>query len=165
MSSGKSIQTDIVQPSRSYFLFFYSSKLCSYLLQILQINLSGFQYFLALGEIYVVTKVLSVSLTIYKPWLLLNPVNSENLWNSMKRCSNFWVNSGLESNLKKMDVAYSSEIKEKIKALLDSIDLIHKLDMSTLQNHVSGHKASLCQLSLLPLGKLQGMLNYWNYNL
>lgn len=106
------------------------------------------------------TKVLSVSLTIYKPWLLLNPVDSEDLWNSMKKCFNFWENSGLESNFKKMDVTDSNEIKEKIKSLFDSIDLIHNLDMPTLQNHLSGRGASLCQLSLLPLGELQGKLNY-----
>lgn len=109
------------------------------------------------------TEVLRASATLYKPWILANSGDSRDLFNHLGECKSAWMDSGLNEALECVLDSVGLEYKERIKALLDSLEVIHKLDEAALRSHVLGPREPFCKLSLLPLGVLKEMeLVLWN---
>lgn len=93
---------------------------------------------------------------LYKPWILSNPEDcSREVVSSLKKCAELWATWGLERTLgSSISVdAIDCKVKEPAK----SIKLLYDLDELSFQNHVFDHDSVVCELSLLPVDKLQGM--------
>lgn len=68
------------------------------------------------------------------------------------------MDSGLKEALETISSTVDLEHKGTIKALLESIHVIHELDALALQNLVFGQEEPICRLSLLSTRVSQGML-------
>ncbi|XXG54460.1 hypothetical protein AAC387_Pa03g2329 [Persea americana] len=109
----------------------------------------GLRYFVSLGEIYRVSEVLRASATLYKPWILSNCGDSMSMFVSLEECKSAWMDSGLKEALETISSTVDLEHKGTIKALLESIHVIHELDALALQNLVFDQEEPICRLSLL----------------
>ncbi|KAL5982550.1 hypothetical protein ACLOJK_016623 [Asimina triloba] len=63
---------------------------------------AGLQYFLALGEIYRVAQMLRVSVSFYKPWILLKSMDPTNISQLLEDCTTSWAGSGLQESLERL---------------------------------------------------------------
>ncbi|KAF8707108.1 hypothetical protein HU200_030341 [Digitaria exilis] len=122
----------------------------------------GGHYFIALGEIYRVAQILSFSLNCFKPWVLAELGMLSKMLACLDICSNAWI-SGLETALKR--VVDTNLLGASVaKALVESINNIHELEVPKLQNFLPTNEMA-CSLSLLPPSSLPGMkLIMWNGN-
>ncbi|MQM09443.1 hypothetical protein Taro_042311 [Colocasia esculenta] len=110
----------------------------------------GQQYFLALGEIYRIIEILSVSARLYKAWILLNPADSSVFLTCIKKSLEAWKGSALKHTLEIISESLG-ELKVVTEELLESLTFISELCTETLQSHLPNHGTHFCGLSLLPL--------------
>jgi len=120
----------------------------------------GGDYFIALGEIYRVARILYLSLQCFKPWVLADPGMLSKIMAWLDRCSDAWT-SCLETALKR--VIDSNRLDASVaKALMESINNIKELELPSLQNFLPTNEMT-CRLSLLPPSAVPGMkLIMWN---
>ncbi|TVU26981.1 hypothetical protein EJB05_29559, partial [Eragrostis curvula] len=125
-----------------------------------QVISEGGHWFIALGEIYRVAQILSLSLQYFKPWVLANPGMLTKMLASLESCNNAW-SGGLQMALKL--VAESNRLDASVaKALMESIKEINELEVSNLQNFLPNNDTT-CRLTLLPASLIRGMkVIMWN---
>lgn len=128
-----------------------------------QILNKGNKYFLALGEVYRIIKILKATVRVYMPWLLSNLENSNDIVAFLEKGNAAWINSGLEEALRSISSNMDLDDKDLAKPLLESIHLIDNVNVPTFQDTASQHKNRFCKFSLLPLDKLPGIKTaVWN---
>ncbi|KAF7071557.1 hypothetical protein CFC21_076842 [Triticum aestivum] len=122
----------------------------------------GANWFVALGEIYRVARLLHLSLQYFKPWVLADPGMFSKMLACWDSCINAWT-SGLETALK--TVVDSNHLAAPAgKALLESIISINELEVANFQHCLANNELT-CRLTLLPTGLLQGgKVVVWNGN-
>ncbi|KAM3273744.1 hypothetical protein ACQJBY_043131 [Aegilops geniculata] len=122
----------------------------------------GANWFVALGEIYRVARLLHLSLQYFKPWVLADPGMFSKMLACWDSCINAWT-SGLETALK--TVVDSNHLAAPAgKALLESIISINELEAANFQHCLANNELT-CRLTLLPTGLLQGgKVVVWNGN-
>lgn len=121
------------------------------------LEITGRQYFHALGEIFRVVEVLGASAKLYKPWVLLGSADPTVLFSLLNECTMLWSSSGLDVALQNISEPIDSEHDRTVKALLDSLNYIQDLDAQALQSHVFSEKQPTCRLSMLTAGTIPGM--------
>ncbi|KAF9606430.1 hypothetical protein IFM89_025119 [Coptis chinensis] len=124
----------------------------------------GQQYILAIGEIYRVVKILRVSVTLYKPWILSTLPEHLGIFASLEECMSIWSESGLDDALWSLSHTVGSGCDGSGEALLESLKSIHNLidrDVLSLQN--ISPPESTCRLSLMSLKMVPDMKSVvWN---
>ncbi|XP_020582650.1 uncharacterized protein LOC110026148 isoform X2 [Phalaenopsis equestris] len=130
-----------------------------------QILKKGHKYFLALGEVYRVSKFLKATKKFYRPWLLSNLEYSTEMVSSLEKSKEAWINSGLEEALQSISSNMDHDDNGLAKPLLESINFIDKVDEPKFQDTVFQPENGFCKFSLLPLDKLPGIKTVvWNGN-
>ncbi|CAN6452878.1 unnamed protein product [Victoria cruziana] len=122
----------------------------------------GVRYFLSLGEVYRISEVLKVTCELYKPWLLLNRGIYGDMTTLLKECSSQWNGAGLKETVNRI-CCPNLQDEENKRALLESIESLHRVDIHSVQSSMLRRPLHLCRLSLLPLDCLNGMESVlWN---
>ncbi|KAL0919274.1 hypothetical protein M5K25_011360 [Dendrobium thyrsiflorum] len=128
-----------------------------------QILTQGNKYFLALGEVYRVSKILQATVRFYMPWLQSNLEDSNEIVTCLEKGNEAWINSGLEEALQSISSNMDLDDKGSAKLLQESINLIDKFNEQTCQDTAIHRKNGFCRFSLLPLDKLPGIKTvFWN---
>ncbi|XP_020685258.1 uncharacterized protein LOC110101625 isoform X1 [Dendrobium catenatum] len=128
-----------------------------------EIFTQGNKYFLALGEVYRVSRILHATVRFYMPWLLFNLEDSNEIITCLEKGNEEWINSGLEEALQSISSNMDLDDKGLAKLLLESINLIDKINEQTCQDTAIHWKNGFCRFSLLPLDKLPGIKTvFWN---
>lgn len=99
----------------------------------------------SLGEIFRVVLILEASSKAYRPWIS-NSTDGDSIFALLSECSTLWSSSGLEEALKDLSNSDDMESAGEVRALLESINHIRKLDVpdGSLRQH-----DSMCGLSFL----------------
>ncbi|OIW13036.1 hypothetical protein TanjilG_17596 [Lupinus angustifolius] len=126
-------------------------------------NPKGIRYIRALGETYRVAEIIGASVKLYKPWMLLGPIDPTSLFSLLNECYSIWSGSGLEEAFFSISNQNSFEPDGVSRELVESIKYIHTLDEHSLQSYVISEKETTCQLSALPAGLIPGLkMVTWN---
>ncbi|KAE8675377.1 putative Glycoprotein membrane precursor GPI-anchored [Hibiscus syriacus] len=116
----------------------------------------GRQYILALGEIFRVVRIIgSLSVELYKPWILFSSESHTNFLALVRECFTMWSSSGLEEALQSL--TDSTDLKYDVEALLGSIRSIHDPDAHELYKQVFSGQEPTCCLSGLTAAAVPGM--------
>ncbi|KZV33910.1 hypothetical protein F511_26101, partial [Dorcoceras hygrometricum] len=105
----------------------------------------GRNFVLELGEIYRVIVILGGSAKLFKPWTISCSIDMSGIYILLEECHILWSTSGLEEALSSVQVSTASDDA----LLLKSINDIHGLDATALQNNAFMEKDSSCGLSML----------------
>ncbi|KAG0480423.1 hypothetical protein HPP92_011281 [Vanilla planifolia] len=123
----------------------------------------GSKYFLALGEIYRVSRILKASASFYMPWLLTDRKDASELISCLEECNKAWTNSGLDKVLSSLCNSDELDDKNLAESLLESIRLIDKVVVPTFDDLAIPLNPSACRFSLLPFGMLPDIKkDVWN---
>lgn len=128
-----------------------------------QLLSKGNKYFIALAEVFRVSKIMKATVRFYMPWLLSNLEDSTEILTWLEKGNQTWINSGLEETLK--TISCDAELDESglAKPLLESIKLIDKIIGPAYLDPIFHHKHGVCKFYLLPLDKLPELKTVvWN---
>ncbi|KAK8926466.1 hypothetical protein KSP39_PZI018073 [Platanthera zijinensis] len=128
-----------------------------------QLLSKGNKYFIALAEVFRVSKIMKATVRFYMPWLLSNLEDSSEILTWLEKGNQTWINSGLEETLKIISDDADLDERGLAKPLLESINLIDKVIPPTYLDPIFHHKHGVCKFYLLPLDKLPELKTVvWN---